>query len=117
MTAHIVLAGEAVPVRPLDFRALRQILPRVSRALDWSNLAEADFPALLDGADQGLADSCAMIAAATGKTVAEIEAIPATVAEAVIAIRVICHVTGLTRPKEEAATRPGEPAAGESTGG
>jgi hypothetical protein len=113
-SATIVLGGRQIEVKALGFGFMRRGLPRVQRVIEWTNLRVADMPALLAGADQGLADVIEMVSAASGLPAAEIEALPATLNEAIFAALVIADLSGTIRDKE--ALSPGEAEAGTSTG-
>ncbi len=104
MDSVIVLDGKTIAVGPLTFGQLRRILPRVRAAIEWCNLRLTDFPAFLEGAGVGLGAAIEVIAAATGKPVSEIEAIPAGYLEAVAAVYVIADLSCLLKKDDE----PGE---------
>ena len=113
----IRLAGAPVEIRPLSFGSLRRILPRVAEGVAWYNLRLRDFPAFVAGADAGLAIAVTMIAAATGRTEADVEEIPATLMEGADAILAIADLSGVLRKAGSEDTGPGEVMGVTSTGG
>ena len=113
----ISLGGRAINVAPLTLASLRRIGPRLGRCIAWSNLRLQDggFPAFVAGADEGAGDAVEIISAATGLSVAEVQSIPASLAEAAEAVVVIGVIAGVVKPMEP--EQSGEAEAGTSIGG
>lgn len=84
----IVLAGKVYEVAPLPLGRLKVALPafgRAGEAFSRGEMSEATF-----------ADVALILSAGLGKTVAEVEEIPATLPELAEALAVIAEVSGLT---------------------
>ena len=111
---QIVLGDQIHDFAPLTLKQLRTIGPRLPRCVDWTNLRYDDFRAFVEGSDQGLGDAAEIIAAATGMTIDEIEAIAATQMQAAEAVIKIGTLAGVVKAKEP--DQMGEDRAETSTG-
>lgn len=106
MTKKITLGGASHEVQAVPLGRLKVLIPALTAFS--KSIAGMANAALLSEQDVNYAITA--IAAGLGKTVDEVEAMPATMDDLIIAIDVLAQVSGLTAKGDQ----PGEPKPGET---
>ena len=88
MKEKITLGGVEYPVAAIPLGRLKVALPAFNRATQ--GFAEGSFT------ESGMSDVIEVIAAGTGMTTAQVEAIPATLTDIVAALQTIIELCGLS---------------------